>query len=143
MAVKMDTYEAEDTGNYLTVFAGPERGQTLKGQIRCHSDEGDPSVDYLYVSVTDPDAPLTTGLFVRSNDGTVLMIRSLVIQHYFWQMMQVRGHADEHSLQTFDEFMKWIEDESDPDNPNSGIWQEEWMGPFGANHKLNPLLNAA
>ena len=143
MTVKMDTYEKEDNGHYLTVFAGPEDGQTLKGQIRYPSDEGDPSVDYLYVSVTDPEAPLTTELFVRSDDGTVLMIRSLVIQWYFWQMMKVRGHAEEKSLKTFDEFMDWVQSECSPDDPYYGIWKQDWMGPFTSNAKLNPLLKAA
>ena len=143
MDIKIDTYPKDDTGRFVCLLHGEEGGQALKGKIR-YAEQGDTHVDYMYVSVTDESAPVTTSAFVRDSNGSILMLHSGILLKFFWQMFQVTGRAAEECVDTYEDFVAWISDNGDPAHPDySQVVYQDWVGPFAPRGPLNPRIAVA
>ena len=126
MAIEISTEDTGTDGFYTTTFTGDDTGQRLKGRIRCPR-QGQPVVDYFYVSVSDPGATMTTTDFVRDEDGTVVYLSGDVFRRFFHQMTSaIRGSSD-----SFEDFICGVvDDKSLPKQTRVDFASKHWFGPL-------------
>jgi len=126
MAIQISTEDTGPDGSYTTTFKGDDKGQRLKGLIRC-SRQGRPVVDYFYVSVSDPGAATATTDFIRDQDGVVVYLSGDVFRRFFHQMTSaISGSSD-----SYEDFICGVvADKSLPKQTRVDFVSKQWFGPL-------------